>query len=154
MDRRSFLSWVGVGWVASCLPVAIVACTSDQPNSTQSPQSPSNSGDAGAKGSGDIRVGSVSELDKTGQLLNGKTAIGTVLVARNPADPKALIAVNPKCTHAGCQVAWKSEQKVFACPCHFANFGPDGKPISGPAKTPLSTYQARIEGDAVVVKRG
>ncbi len=150
MDRRSFLSWVGVGWIASCLPVAIVACSSDQSNSIPTSEKSSSSGSGD---SGDIRIGSVSELDQADQLLNEKTQIGQVLVARNPADPKALIAVNPKCTHAGCTVAWKSEQKEFVCPCHSSKFGSDGKVRSGPASGQLPTYQASIQGDAVVIKR-
>ncbi|PSB24157.1 ubiquinol-cytochrome c reductase iron-sulfur subunit [Stenomitos frigidus] len=150
MDRRSFLSWVGVGWIASCLPVAIVACSSDQSSSIPTQESPSSSSSGAA---GNVQVGLVSDLDKSGQLLNGKTPIGQVLVARDPADPKALIAVNPKCTHAGCTVAWNSEQKAFVCPCHAAKFGSDGNVQSGPAARPLPTYQASIQGDSVVIKQ-
>lgn len=151
MDRRSFLTWVGVGWLASCLPVAIVACSSSPsaPDASQAPEKTANDSPSGA-----VKLGSLGELAQAGQLLNETSPLGPVLVIRNPANANALIAVNPKCTHKGCTVAWKPQQNAFVCPCHASHFGTDGKVLTGPAKTPLPTYQATIEGDTVIVKRG
>ena len=63
-----------------------------------------------------------------------------------------LIAVNPTCTHQGCSIDWKAKQGKFVCPCHGAKFAPDGKAQEGPAKKPLKTYQAKIEGGSILVK--
>ncbi|MHC5727914.1 MAG: QcrA and Rieske domain-containing protein [Nostoc sp.] len=135
MKRRDFINWVGLGWIASSLPVAIAACSSG----TTTPAS------------GDWQtVGTSAELDKTGQLLAKNSPAGPVLVIGT--SKAKMTAVNPTCTHAGCTVAWKAEAKKFTCPCHGSEFGVDGKVQKGPATNPLKTYAAKIEGNSVVVK--
>ena len=73
MNRRAFLNWVGVGWLASSLPVAIAACASQ----TTPAQSPSPSAKGGFKS-----VGTVAQLSKSNQLLNKNSPVGAVLVVR------------------------------------------------------------------------
>ncbi|MBO3458382.1 hypothetical protein [Aetokthonos hydrillicola] len=51
MNRRNFLTFVGVGWVVSSLPVAIAACASEKTSN------------------GWQKVGKVGDLDNAGQLL-------------------------------------------------------------------------------------
>ncbi|MBD6615957.1 ubiquinol-cytochrome c reductase iron-sulfur subunit [Komarekiella sp. 'clone 1'] len=133
MKRRDFIYWVGLGSIASSLPVAIAACSSQ-----------TTAGDWQA-------VGTSAELDKTGQILAKNSPVGPVLVVGTSKNVN-LTAVNPTCSHAGCTVAWQAEAKKFACPCHGSEFGVDGKVQRGPATTPLKTYAAKIEGDSVVVK--
>lgn len=138
MNRRAFLHWVGVGWLASSLPVAIAACSSE---TTQ--------GDTNNKGEFKS-VGKVSQLSKNNQLLNKNSPVGAVLVVRTSANSD-LQAVNPTCTHAGCTVNWAAKSQKFVCPCHASEFGTDGKVLKGPASKPLKTYKAKIEGDSVLV---
>jgi cytochrome b6-f complex iron-sulfur subunit len=144
MNRREFLMWVGIGGLASSLPVALAACS---PKSEKS-ESPTLS----KRTDGFQSVGTVAELNQKGQLLNKEFAGGSVLVVSNPANPKAIAAVNPICTHKGCTVEWKGGKKAFVCPCHQAEFSFDGKVLQGPAKKSLPTYNAKIEGDSVLVK--
>ncbi len=145
MNRREFLTWVSVGSLASSLPLAIAACS---PKSTESKSvSPSSRTD------GFESVGTVTEFKQKGQILNKQSSVGPLLVVSNPSDPKTVSAVNPTCTHWGCTVEWKADQKSFVCPCHDATFGADGKVIKGPATKPLPTYIAKIEGDSVLVKK-
>ncbi|OUL30116.1 cytochrome B6 [Nostoc sp. RF31YmG] len=141
MKRRDFISWVGLGWIASSLPIAIAACSSE----TTTPKPTSSA-------SGDWqKVGTTAELDQTGQLVANDSPVGPVLVV-GKSQSENLIAVNPTCTHKGCTVAWKDQAKKFACPCHGSEYGADGKVLKGPAEKPLKTYAAKIEGDSVVVK--
>jgi cytochrome b6-f complex iron-sulfur subunit len=91
-------------------------------------------------------VGSVSDLDKNGYL----QAKG-VAVLRSPSNPNKLIAVNPKCTHQGCDVKWAAADKKYACPCHGASFDANGEVLNGPATKPLTAYSAKIVGDRVLV---
>lgn len=144
MDRRTFLSWVGAGWVASSLPIAIVACS---PNTQKEANSTNND-----RADGFQRIGTVSDLDRSGQILNEQFSAGPVLVIRNPLSPAAVLAVNPTCPHQGCLVNWKSERKSFACPCHASQFSVDGKVLQGPSDKGLGLYEAKIEGDSVLVK--
>lgn len=136
--------WVGVGGLASSLPVAIAACSP--------PTKKSESAANPTRPDGFESIGTVAELNQKGQILKKESAGGPVLVVSNPANSKTLSAVNPTCTHKGCIVEWRATQKSFVCPCHGAKYGPDGKVLKGPAEKPLPTYQAKIEGDSILVK--
>jgi cytochrome b6-f complex iron-sulfur subunit len=138
MDRREFLGWVGVGSVASCLPIALAACRSETQSPTTGATSPQT-------------VGTIAALDQEGRLLNENVGGEPVLVIRDPANPDAVLAVNPTCTHAGCIVDWNGDQQVFACPCHGSQFAPDGSVIQGPADRSLQTYSASIQQEEIIV---
>jgi cytochrome b6-f complex iron-sulfur subunit len=144
MDRRNFLSWVGVGLLASSLPTVLAACASDGSSSSNNASSSSEKEkDAG----GFKAVGAIAQLDK-----EGKLASDGVLVVRNPQDPKLLLAVNPTCPHKACTVEWKSDRKEFVCPCHKSTFSATGAVIQGPAEKPLPIYATKIEQGQVLVK--
>lgn len=147
MNRREFMTWVGVGGLASSLPIAIAACSPKIENTaSQSSTLPSRLDEFQV-------VGTVADLDKNGQILNKQSSDAPVLVVRNPADSKTVMAINPTCTHRGCTVDWKADQKVFLCPCHKAKFAPDGQVLQDPATKPLPTYEAKLEGDSILVKK-
>lgn len=139
MNRRNFLNWVGIGWIASCLPVAIAACSSKETKQNTS------------KSQEWQDIGTSSELNANGKLLAKKTSVGEVLVVKTSL-PNELVAVNPTCTHAGCTVEWKSDTNKFVCPCHGSEFDVDGKVQAAPATTSLKTYAVKIEGDAVLIQ--
>lgn len=149
MDRRSFMTWVGIGWLASCLPIAIAACTNtEKTDGTDASAAPLPA----PRKDGYQAVGKAADLQKRGYLLVKGFAGGTVLVVRNPKNPRSLSAVNPTCTHKGCVVEWKGDSSAFVCPCHAATFGAGGNVVKGPATQPLKTFTARLEGDTVFVK--
>jgi cytochrome b6-f complex iron-sulfur subunit len=143
MNRREFVSWVGVGAIATSLPVALAACT---PKTTEvaAPKEP-------VRPDGFQPVGSVTELDQQG-FIKTKLPAGVATVIRNPTNPIQLMAVNAACTHKGCVVDWKKADNAFVCPCHDAKFAADGKVTGGPADKPLPTYTAKLDGDVVLIK--
>jgi cytochrome b6-f complex iron-sulfur subunit len=146
MDRRSFLQWVGAGWVASSLPVALAALAANRSDACATDTSLlADRADFQA-------IGTVAEFDQSGSLFKKRSPVGPLLVIRNPANAKALLAVNPTCTHKGCQVDWKANAGVFECPCHHAKFAPGGQVVQGPAKKPLASYAVKLQGDTVLVK--
>jgi cytochrome b6-f complex iron-sulfur subunit len=59
------------------------------------------------------------------------------------------IALSATCTHAFCIMAWDGQG--VHCPCHNANFGVDGRVISGPTSIPIPVYPATVNPDGVVV---
>lgn len=144
MNRREFLMWVGVGGVASSLPIAIAACTPQEKKSESSV--------VAKRPDGFQSIGTVAELNQKGQILNKESAGVPVLVVKTGTDAKSVSAVNATCSHKGCTVDWKLDQKTFVCPCHQAKYSPDGKVLKGPAEKNLPRYETKIEGDAVLVK--
>jgi cytochrome b6-f complex iron-sulfur subunit len=128
MNRREFVTLVGVGGAIASLSEVVTAATD-----------------------GFVAVGTVQALDKTGQLLVKNASVGPVLVIKNP-DGKGIRAVNPTCTHKGCTVDWKADQKSLVCPCHSASYSSTGQVIKGPAKKNLATYQTKISGNTILVK--
>lgn len=52
-------------------------------------------------------------------------------------------AISLVCTHLGCTLEQTTDG--FVCPCHGSQYGWDGKPVRGPAKTNLAAL--RIEQD-------
>ncbi|NUN65362.1 Rieske (2Fe-2S) protein [Pseudanabaena biceps] len=146
MNRRKLLSWFGLGWLASMLPSSLIGCSEAQPEAS-SPIASSESV-AAAPSSSFKAIGTIAQLDKEGSLLS---ADKKVIVIRDPQDAKKVVAVNPTCTHKGCTVQWKSADKAFVCPCHDAEFTASGAVKEGPAKTPLTRYNAKIENGKVLV---
>ncbi|MBP0000744.1 MAG: Rieske 2Fe-2S domain-containing protein [Cyanobacteria bacterium SID2] len=148
MKRREFMNWVGLGMLASSLPVALAAC---QPSETPS-DTETEKVDSSPREDGFAAVGTVAELDEAGVISDKSFFAGAVAVIRDPADETAAIAVNSMCTHQGCSVVWNGETKLFACPCHGSKFNPDGSVTEGPAGEPLGRFDVKIEEDLVLVK--
>ncbi len=153
--RRSFLAYFSIGWLTSCFQTILAAYnptksiaqtkTSGDPPVTNNPDAvkPTDS----KMSVGFTLVGSVADLDK-----NGYLQTQTVAVLRDQNNSEKLIAVNPKCTHQGCDVKWSAGQKRYECPCHGSNFGADGEVLNGPATKPLAVYSAKIVDTQVLVE--
>ncbi len=154
MKRREFMNWVGFGALAASLPVAIAACQPDTASTDSAPtdSAPAEDETASAEldstpdAEGFSAIGTVAELDEGS--ISSKNFQGEQVAVVRAAE--GVVAVNTLCTHQGCTVKWDGE--AFACPCHGSNFFPDGSVATGPASEPLPTYEAKIDGDRVLVK--
>jgi cytochrome b6-f complex iron-sulfur subunit len=151
LNRRAFLSYFSIGWLTSCFPMILAICdprkTIAQASTTHENLLIANKDIAKSVVNGFTVIGSTSELKKTGYL---ETKGITVLI--NPDHPNKLVAVNPKCTHNGCDVKCSTGEKKYECPCHGASFDANGAVLKGPATKPLSTYPVKIVGTQVLVK--
>ena len=56
-----------------------------------------------------------------------------------------VVAINATCTHLGCIVTWKEDQKIFQCPCHDGRYDGEGRVISGPPPKPLERHKTKVE---------
>ncbi|MGL4375957.1 MAG: ubiquinol-cytochrome c reductase iron-sulfur subunit [Microcoleaceae cyanobacterium] len=138
MDRRTFLNWVGLGCLASSLPVVLATFSLKD-------QQPANAADYKA-------LATVSQLKSSGtKLITSGVSSPVLLVLPNPQNATNVIAVNPTCTHQGCTVDWKGSEARFVCPCHRSSFTQDGSVVRGPATAPLATYDVKINGDQILV---
>jgi len=64
------------------------------------------------------------------------------------------LALWQRCTHLGCTVPWRSDEKQFHCPCHSSLFNPKGEVIGGPAPRPLDTFPIEVVDGNLVVDTG
>ncbi|EDX86626.1 Rieske (2Fe-2S) domain protein [Synechococcus sp. PCC 7335] len=156
MKRRAFMNWVGVGFMASSLPVVIAACTPavEEPEvvdeAEAEPCAATEPVASSAREDGFAPLGSVEELDSAGFLSDKSFAGGPVIAIRDPENADSVVAFNSTCTHQGCSVAWESSE--FACPCHGSKFSASGEVTEGPATEALATYEAMIEDAQVLVR--
>jgi cytochrome b6-f complex iron-sulfur subunit len=151
--RRSFLTYFSGASIVSIFP-AIVAIFKPRrldaeivEDNVSGTQDKDVSKKVSPNTAGFTVIGSVSDLQKNGYLKTKEVAL-----VPSPTNSKQLIAVNPKCTHQGCDVKWAAGEKKYACPCHGASFDANGEVLNGPATKPLTAYQAKIVGDRVLVK--
>lgn len=154
MKRREFGNLVGLGMIATSLPVAIAACktqdTVSKAPAEEAAETPAVTIDETPRADGFAALGTVADLDTDGYISKKGFSAGPVIVVRDPANADSLIALNSLCTHQGCGVEW--EDNAFACPCHGSKFNTDGSVANGPATEPLAPYEAIIDGDLVLVK--
>ncbi len=156
MKRRDFLNFVGLGLVATSLPVALAACGSSETAEAPAVDADLDTAPAAEEVDSSIRddgfaaLGTVAELDAEGSLSSKSFIAGPVVAIRDPANAEGVIALDSMCTHQGCSVAWAEGE--FACPCHGSKFSADGAVIEGPATEALGTYEAKVEGDLVLIK--
>ncbi|KKJ00761.1 ubiquinol-cytochrome c reductase iron-sulfur subunit [Prochlorothrix hollandica] len=158
MKRREFINWVGVGTLATSLPVILAACSSPPSETSADPQTGVGKAIDAAQGAADtletgggfISVGTVAALDAAGFLAIQDPA--PVIVIRNPADATQVVAFNSVCNHKQCNVDWKGDQGIFFCACHDSVFTATGELQKGPATAGLPAYESKVEGDQVMVK--
>lgn len=56
------------------------------------------------------------------------------------------------CPHLGCIVKWMDEEDIFHCPCHAAEFSPEGDVVAGPPPRPLDRLVVVVEGQNIFVE--
>jgi cytochrome b6-f complex iron-sulfur subunit len=71
------------------------------------------------------------------------------LILLEDGTPKAYYLA---CTHFGCIVSWRVEEKDFYCPCHAGVFAPDGTVTSGPPPRPLVELKVVEENGLLYVE--
>lgn len=151
MKRRDFINWVGLGWLASSLPVAIAACSPQAETSSSPSVSPSDSPTNPTTGGEFKPADTIPALDKAG-FLKANLDSKSIVIIRDPDNKTKILALGSVCPHKGCQVDWKEGEKKFVCPCHGSKFAPNGKVLEGPASKPLPVYPVKLDGSTILVK--
>ena len=66
-------------------------------------------------------------------------------------DDGSFLAIWQRCTHLGCTVPWRADEKQFHCPCHSSLFNTRGEVIGGPAPRPLDLFPIEVVNGNLVV---
>jgi cytochrome b6-f complex iron-sulfur subunit len=158
------MSWVGVGWVAASLPLAIAACaptseqaTTPEPDSpepepaAETPtEAPTESPTVDAEGF--LAAGTTAELEAQGSLKVKEPQ--KLIVIQDPSDTTQVLALTSVCNHRNCTVDWKADAGEFLCPCHGSSFALDGALTNGPATEGLTALETKVDGETILVKVG
>ena len=108
MDRRRFLSWVGLAWVsfaAATTGALSIVARFLFPNVLFEPPTTFKAGYPS-----DYEIGVVDERWKE------KFGVWIVKVA------EGIYALSTTCTHLGCTPNWLSQENKFKCPCHGSGY--------------------------------
>ena len=57
-----------------------------------------------------------------------------------------------RCPPLGCSVQWQDGKKAFVCPCHSAQYEPDGKRTGGPAPRGMDTLESKVVNGRLLVR--
>ncbi len=135
MDRKQFLSLVGVGAAAACA-YCVGGCKSPSDTIT---------GPTGVDLTIDLTQPANSPLTQNGGYIydNG------LIVARTVNG--TFVALSSACTHQGNTVVYDKSTNQFFCPAHGSRYATDGSVINGPASSPLTRYTTKATGNILTV---
>ena len=139
LNRREFLSFLTVGWVAFTAAIAGLATMAlrySYPNVTFEPEMDFIAGRP------DEYVDGVDE--------RWAPSFGVWMVRMEGT----LVALSNICTHLGCIPTWMPSERIFKCPCHGSGFYQNGINFEGPAPRPLERFGISLtpEGEIFVDK--
>jgi len=75
---------------------------------------------------------------------------GDTVIVVHVAD-QSYDALSAICTHAGCEVQYRSGRQDLYCACHASSFAMDGTVEGGPANRPLKVYQTEVRGSTLII---
>lgn len=93
---------------------------------------------------GDVRVTTMLPVGGA-QIIQDRTLI---MIAR---DAGGYMAMEARCSHAGCAVRINSGAGTYDCPCHGSRFSLNGSVLQGPAVTPMRHLAMCRDGQTLVV---
>jgi cytochrome b6-f complex iron-sulfur subunit len=151
MERKEFLSTLGISLAAICAGCGIASCGSN-PEAEDPKPSPTtgNTGGTITPPANALMTASLdTELRNIGEF---KIASGVILVrlaAGNAAS--AFTAVQVACTHQGTSINYNNSQGKFICPNHGSQFSTSGAVLLGPATAALKSYAVNVTGNTLSV---
>lgn len=137
MDRKEFLSQVGMGAAALLAPVCLGGLASCGKSDSGSPSAPTN-----VDFTIDVSSGALATN-------GGFLVVNNIIVARTNSG--TFLAVSAACTHEGTNVNYVASSNKFVCPNHGAQFSSTGAVTLGPATRNLTSYNTSLNGTSLRV---
>ena len=136
MDRRQFLTALGIGAAATAFIVSLDSCSK-------------TSGVGAAPTNVNFTI-DLSNSANSALLTNGGYIYqDNIIVAKTVKGN--FIALSMICTHQGCTVQYNSSGDGLTCPCHGSTFNDTGQVTGGPAPSALQTYKTTLTGNSLRV---
>jgi eukaryotic-like serine/threonine-protein kinase len=160
VSRRRALTFIATGAGAAA---ALLAAAFFGRNYLAGTTSPTNSPSAPASAA---QATGATTTSPGGKVLARASAVPTnsakVFPISGQSNPGVLIhvpdgrfvAFDSTCTHAGCAVTYRSQDRLLACPCHGATFDPakNAAVVQGPATTPLAALKISVNPDGTITQ--
>lgn len=137
MDRRTFIKWLAIGWVAFGAAVAGYGTMIMRyffPNVLFEPKQT-------------FRAGTPDDY-ALGEVSTRWTERHQVWLVR---DSEKIYALSTVCTHLGCTPNWLDTEDKFKCPCHGSGFYKSGINFEGPAPRPLERFKIFLSDDGEII---
>jgi cytochrome b6-f complex iron-sulfur subunit len=136
MERKKFLSNLGLGVAAVCTGGALSSCGSGSKYDTPQPVVPPGT--------------SLFSVDLKSELLNvgDSKVVGSVILARVAAGttPNSFSAIAVACSHLLAKIKYDVTKNEYICPWHKSVFSTTGQVIQGPAVKAQQKYNVVITG--------
>ncbi len=137
MNRKSFLTWLSLGWVAFAAATGgffTVMIRFLFPNVLfEPPQS--------------FKIGYPDDFESGKVDLRFKKKYNVWIVR----DDEKITALSTVCTHLGCTPNWLEMERKFKCPCHGSGFRSSGINFEGPAPRPLERFKILLAADGQIL---
>jgi len=137
MERKEFLSILGIGAAAVACSYCFGGCTN--PNAGSNITAPAN-----VDFTLDLTNAAYSALKNVG----GYVYNAGVIVAHAQS---GYVAVSQSCTHQGTTIVFDAGGNSFFCPAHGSRFSLNGGVINGPAANALGSYKTALTGNSLRV---
>lgn len=133
MDRKEFLSQLGIGGAGIFAAACMQACskTSAAPSDVDIQL--------------DLSTTAYSKLKTAGNYVIVQGIIVALSTSNN------YLAVSAACPHEGVQVQFQSSQNQFICTAHNSVFTSTGARVSGPTPRGLTQYKTSLTGNILRV---
>jgi cytochrome b6-f complex iron-sulfur subunit len=132
MERKEFLSLVGLGTASVFAAVCLGGCAKSSSGGT----APTN-----VDFTLDLTLPANAALVTAG----GYIYSGGIIIAKTTAG--SYLAVSQSCTHEGVSVQYQAANQRFYCPGHGATYSVTGAVTGGPAPSALKEYNTALTGN-------
>jgi cytochrome b6-f complex iron-sulfur subunit len=136
-NRRSFLSWLSVGWIAYIGVTGgffTVIIRFLFPNVLFEPPQT-------------FKIGFPDDYSANSVDIKFKKQFNAWVVR----DEESIFALSTVCTHLGCTPNWLPAESKFKCPCHGSGFRMTGIHFEGPAPRPLERFKISLATDGQIL---
>jgi nitrite reductase/ring-hydroxylating ferredoxin subunit len=97
-----------------------------------------------------VSFGAFPALMTVGSGISTYTTAGAPLIVIRTG-PTTAIALDGRCTHQGCTVAYVAAAMNLQCPCHGSKYALSGAVTMGPATQPLKSHTAVVGANGITV---